>query len=111
DLGSGQTVTALYEIISKNSGEGELFKVKVRYKNPDSDVSQLYEHSGKISQNLTSDFYFTSAVAEACLVINNSKYKGNASLSHAYEIACEYGITSADKSRLEFINILKKLIS
>jgi len=111
DLGSGQTVTALYEIISKNSGEGELFKVKVRYKNPDSDVSQLYEHSGKISQNLTSDFYFASAVAEACLVINNSKYKGNASLSHAYEIACEYGITSADKSRLEFINILKKLIS
>jgi Ca-activated chloride channel family protein len=111
DLGSGQTVTALYEIILKDNDSKNPFNVKVRYKNPDSDKSLLYQHDAKINENLTDDFYFASAVAEACLVINNSQYKGTASLKHAYEMAYEFGGNSSDKSRLEFIQILKKLIS
>ncbi len=111
DLGSGQTVTAMYEIIPKDDSATELFTVKIRYKNPDSDTSLLYQHTGKTSKNLNADYYFASAVAEACLVINNSQYKGDASLNHAYEMAQEYTGSSSDKSKQEFIRILKKLIS
>ncbi|MDD2361439.1 MAG: von Willebrand factor type A domain-containing protein [Oscillospiraceae bacterium] len=109
DLGAGQTVTALYEIVLKNPGAQNLFKVKIRYKNPGSDVSKLYEHTAQISQMLSDDFYFVSAVAEACLVINDSKYKGTASIAHAYETAYEHGNNPDDSSRLGFIKILKNL--
>lgn len=111
ELGAGQTVTALYEIVLKNDDAKDLFKVKVRYKNPDSSKSELYEHTAQISEKLSDDFYFASAVAEACLVINNSKYKGSATLGHAYEMANEFGSNSPDKSRPGFIKILKDLIS
>ena len=109
DLGAGQTVTALYEIVLKENSAKDLFNVKVRYKNPDSDTSQLYEHTARVSEKLSDDFYFVSAVAEACLVINDSKYKGGATLKHAYEMAYEFGSNSSDKSRLGFIQILKRL--
>ncbi len=108
-MGAGQTVTALYEIVLKENSAKDLFNVKVRYKNPDSDTSQLYEHTARVSEKLSDDFYFVSAVAEACLVINDSKYKGGATLKHAYEMAYEFGSNSSDKSRLGFIQILKRL--
>lgn len=110
DLGAGQTVTAIYEIVLRSDTAKDLFKVNVRYKNPNSSKSELYEHTAQISTKLSDDFYFASAVAEACLVINDSKYKGSATLRHAYEMANEFGSSSSDKSRLGFIKILKDLI-
>lgn len=111
DLGAGQTVTAVYEIILKEDAGNGLFNVDVRYKKPNSDVSELYEHTANISEKLSGDYYFVSAVTEACLAINDSQYKGSATLEHAYEIAKEYGSTSSDKYRLGFIEILRKLIN
>ncbi|OGO89437.1 MAG: hypothetical protein A2Y15_05610 [Clostridiales bacterium GWF2_36_10] len=107
DLGASQTVTALYEIVLKQEAVSDLFSVDVRYKLPDENESKLYQHSAQISSELTGDFYFASAVAEACLVINNSKYKGNATLMHAYTNALEYA--NNDSYRLEFVEILNKI--
>ena len=104
DLGAGQTVTAVYELILKKNAKEELFSVKVRYKEPNSQQSQLYEHGAKISTDLTDDFYFVSAVVETCLVINNSEYKGSATIQHAYTLAERYG--KQDKYKIEFANIL-----
>ena len=131
DMGAGHTVTAFYELklreslnnafaeIAQTSEDEsstdpmktELFSVRIRYKMPDSDESNLYEHSAKISTQLGEDFYFAAAVAEACLVINNSKYKANASLSHALEAATEFGAGRNDIYKEEFISILQKLVN
>ncbi len=108
DLGAGQTVTAVYELILKKNAKEELFSVKVRYKEPNSQQSQLYEHGAKISTDLTDDFYFVSAVVETCLVINNSEYKGSATIQHAYTLAERYG--KQDKYKIEFANILARWI-
>jgi len=107
DLGAGQTVTAIYEIVLLGGADKNLFSVDVRYKLPNTDNSLLYEHSAEISDTLGGDFYFISAVAEACLVINNSQYKGSASLEHAYSFASDY--TFNNTSRKEFAEILGKI--
>ncbi len=87
ELGSGHTVTALYEIIpvgvkspyvkkidalkySKKdelSDNSELLTVKFRYKEPDGDTSKLIEHSvldkAVAFENASEDFKFSAAVA------------------------------------------------
>lgn len=107
DMGAGQTVTALYEIVLKENAEADLFNVNVRYKEPNADESSLYEHQAQISSELSNDFYFASAVAEACLAINNSKYKDDATIQHAYDTAKEN--SNNDNYRLEFAEILNKI--
>lgn len=107
DLGAGQTVTALYEIVLKENAVENLFSVSARYKEPNSDESKLYEKTAKINQELNGDFYFASAVVEACLVVNNSQYKSNATIEHAYSMANEY--SNNDSYRKEFAEILNKL--
>jgi len=113
DLGSGHTVTALYEIIpagiksdflesvdklkyqkeknNYNSGSQELMTVKFRYKKPDGDKSSLIEHpvlGESISINKTSDnFRFAAAVAEFGLLLRNSEFKQSSSYDHAWKIA------------------------
>ena len=107
DLGAGQTVTAIYEIVLKEEATNDLFSVKVRYKEIDSDESLLYEHTADISETLTDDYYFAAAVVEACLVVNNSHYKGTASISHAYEAAKE--ASGSDEYKQAFAEILKSI--
>ncbi|PKM63342.1 MAG: hypothetical protein CVU97_00790 [Firmicutes bacterium HGW-Firmicutes-21] len=108
DMGAGHTVTAMYELILKGDITDELFAVKVRYKEPNSDESFLYEHTAQVNTSLPNDFYFAAAVAEACLVINDSKYKGSATLKKAYEAASEY--SNGDIYRQNFVEILKNLV-
>lgn len=107
DMGAGQTVTAMYEITVKDIAAENLFSVKVRYKEPNENESRLYEHTASISKDLNDDFHFASVVAEACLVINNSKYKADASLEHAYNTAKEY--CGEDVYKKEFVEILAKI--
>lgn len=107
DMGAGQTVTAMYEITVKENAAEDLFAVKVRYKEPNADESKLYEHKASISKDLNHDFHFAASVAEACLVINNSEYKGDASLEHAYITSSEY--CGNDAYKKEFAEILSKI--
>ncbi|OGO89435.1 MAG: hypothetical protein A2Y15_05600 [Clostridiales bacterium GWF2_36_10] len=109
DLGAGQTVTALYEIVLKENAASDLFNVDVRYKDPNENESKLYSHTAQISTNLTGDFYFASAVAEACLVINNSKYKGTASLEHTVDTARLY--SNGDIYKENFVKLLESVIN
>ena len=47
DIGSGQQVTALYELILNDAPENDMLKVSVRYKEADEDVSKLIEKEVK----------------------------------------------------------------
>jgi Ca-activated chloride channel homolog len=133
ELGSGHTVTALYEIIpvgvqdtflanvddlkyQKNKGPAgsssntdEILTVKFRYKAPDGDVSKLIEHAVRDKQiplARTSDNYrFATAVAEMGMLLRNSPFKSKASFKNVIELARKAKGTDEEGYRAEFIRL------
>ena len=130
DMGSGHTVTALYEIVpigvkmdlpavdplkyqttTKNIGNvDEWLTVKMRYKEPESEVST--EQSATLTgagAAMGEDFRFASAVAEFGLILRESPYKGNANLDAVIERAS--GALGADPNghRREFVEIARRV--
>ena len=91
ELGAGHTVTAIYEIVPgkseksklkyqavSSSGSTELANIKLRYKKPDSDKSELIELAvtdKNLSWESNSDNYkFSVAVAGFSLILRESKH-------------------------------------
>jgi len=132
ELGSGHTVTAIYEVIPvgvkdefsqsvdplkyqkqlnsvvKNTSD-ELMTIKFRYKKPDGDTSKLIVHSVTAMQSAgprSNNFQFVSAVAEYGMLLRNSSFKQNASFDQAYLLA--KNAIGADKEgyRKEFLQLL-----
>jgi Ca-activated chloride channel homolog len=131
DMGSGHSVTAIYEIVPtgvktnylnnndplkyqqttpKGSSE-ELLTVKIRYKKPDSDKSALIEHPVKnqnINPDLTSEnFRFAASVAEFGLLLRQSEFKGNASYSAVASRAKAALGKDEEGYRAEFVRLAK----
>jgi Ca-activated chloride channel family protein len=137
ELGSGHTVTALYEIIpvgvkddfSKSvdplkyqttgkpvaSNTDEVMTIKLRYKKPDEDVSKLITEVVKNNSfigNATSDnFRFSAAVAEFGLLLRNSEYKQNASYNHVITLAKSARGIDKNGYRAEFIRLVESVTS
>lgn len=133
ELGSGHTVTALYEIIpanvdseflpqegklkyssnaeSKGFGE-ELATVKFRYKKPDGDksteISQIVKNSGLGISLASPDFKFASSVAWFGLVLRDSKLIKNKNLNAVETLAKEGKSRDEDGYRSEFIKLVQK---
>ena len=129
ELGSGHTVTALYEIIltgvesdylksqpdlkytqteTKVNYEDELFTVKFRYKKPDASQSIEMVHVQKTKTSEASeDMNFTSAVALFGMQLRQSKYFNKASISKVIELAENGRGEDKDGYRAEFIRLVK----
>ncbi len=133
ELGSGHTVTALYEIIPVGveseflkidelkyqttkvdpaaSKSKELMTVKFRYKKPDEDVSKLIVHplmDSQIALSKTSDdFRWSASVAAFGMLLRESEYVKNFSYDQVVQMA--QGSKGVDKEgyRIEFINMAK----
>lgn len=133
ELGSGHTVTALYEVIpvgikdtfltkvddlkyqknkndlSKESKTEEILTVKFRYKTPDGDVSKLIEHpvlDRHIAIAGTSDnFRFAASVAEFGMLLRNSDFKATASFSNVVRMAKGAKGIDEEGYRSEFIRM------
>lgn len=134
DLGSGHTVTALYEIIpvgvksdfysvdrlkyqpgidqstvSENSDEW--LTIKLRYKKPDQIKSHLLVHtlSGKpVALNKSgSDFRWSASVAAFGMVLTGSQYAGNWTCDDAIALAERARGEDRQGYRIEFINMMK----
>jgi Ca-activated chloride channel family protein len=131
EIGSGHSVTALYEIIPVGvttdvtvrvpdslryqavrgrpdaSAGPELLFVKVRYKQPEGERSRLLTHAvlDAPSRAATADFQFQTAVAEFGLLLRQSEHRGTASLRHVIEVA--RGAVGADPNgyRAEFVRL------
>lgn len=91
EMGSGQSVTALYEIIppgqeskvdplkyqkpAEVTDSSELANVKVRFKRPNQDSSELLSHSvdSEVSAQCSQNFHFASAVAAFANRLRNSQ--------------------------------------
>lgn len=132
ELGSGHTVTALYEIIPASSNEvvagidnlkyqntqvntnayksNEIMNVKLRYKQPSGDVSKLIEKPvvdkstsfEKSSQN----FRWAACVAAFGMVMRDSEFKGNATLDQALQMAESAKGDDKEGYRTEFIRMI-----
>ena len=121
ELGSGATVTVLYEIVPADGGEtrqlkyqdrvttgsDDLMTVKIRHKMPEGSESILSEYpvSAEITE-MTDDFKFASSVAMFGMILNDSEYKGTTTLDYVIELARQgigndpYGI------RNEFVQLV-----
>lgn len=127
DIGAGHTVTALYEIKFFGDGEdiddlryqsnevknieNELMFVKLRYKEPQSDVSQLIEravHTVKLYEEVSDDYMFATSVAEFGLLLRQSDYRGSANFSHIYESLRDSGKVFEDAYKFEFLQLVAK---
>ncbi|NUO52931.1 MAG: VWA domain-containing protein [Polyangiaceae bacterium] len=80
DLGSGHTVTALYEVVTKKGAtDGDLLTVQLRYKDPDGSESKLIESvaSDTTGDGMSADFRFAAGVAAFGMMLRNSPHKGS----------------------------------
>lgn len=127
EVGAGQQVTVLYELVYANGQEtssglkyqgdrelseaaagDEILTLSVRYKQPDGDVSALEEYPvTETTGENSSDFRFASSVVETVLVINKSEYKGTSDIEHAKEEA--KASAEGNDYRTEFSVIINKL--
>jgi Ca-activated chloride channel family protein len=136
ELGSGHTVTALYEVIpvgvkdtflkkvddlkyqkdntglSKASGNGEIMNIKLRYKQPDADVSKLIEHpvfDTQLAIEATSNnFRFASAIAEFGMLLRSSEFKSTSSFIGVLKLARNAEGEDKEGYRKEFIKLVSK---
>ncbi|HEY3403662.1 MAG TPA: von Willebrand factor type A domain-containing protein [Ohtaekwangia sp.] len=133
ELGSGHTVTALYEIIPAGvdseffridelkyqtttvdpaaSKSKELMTIKLRYKKPDEDVSQLITHplnDENIPLAKTSDnFRWSASVAAFGMLLRESEYVKGFSYDRVAQLAESARGTDKEGYRIEFINMVK----
>jgi Ca-activated chloride channel family protein len=140
EIGAGHTVTALYEIVpagtdatdpassvpavdplkyqaaataqSDSKASQEMVTVKLRYKKPDGDTSQLLERAfvdnGSKFVNAAPDLKFAAAVAQFGMILRDSQYKGKGSLGAVIEWAQEGKGRDAAGYRAGFIEMARK---
>ena len=129
ELGSGHTVTALYEIIptgtesdylkkipnlkytkteTKLNFDDELFTVKFRYKKPDGSKSiEMVHVQNTKTSDASEDMSFASAVALFSMQLRQSKYYNKASVSKVIELAENGRGEDKEGYRAEFIRLVK----
>jgi len=134
ELGSGHTVTALYEVIptdvksdfyqqptelkyTENKAAGtyqnELATVKFRYKNPKEDKSietvQTIENKSTDLKNASADFKFASSVAWFGLKLRDSKLITNKESSHIVDLAKQGIKNDKDGYKAEFVRLVESV--
>ncbi|MDN5204068.1 von Willebrand factor type A domain-containing protein [Fulvivirgaceae bacterium BMA10] len=137
DLGSGHTVTALYEIIpagnesyefiqpvddlkyqqnrinKKTTQSNEIMTLKLRYKQPDGDKSKLLVEAVKdddIELHRTTDnFRFSAAVAQFGMLLRDSEFKGKASYADVISLARSARGDDKEGYRAEFIKMVETM--
>jgi len=133
EMGAGHTVTALYEVIAAgnnteatnwvdplkyqqqtNTGSNtdEVLTVKLRYKQPQSNSSQLLSQvlpwKNQPVTATARDFQMATAVAAFGLLLRNSEYKGQATYDQVLALAGKAKGEDPEGYRAEFIQLVKK---
>ncbi|MEZ6185846.1 MAG: VWA domain-containing protein [Planctomycetota bacterium] len=128
EIGAGHTVTALYEVVPAGAADGEplryqperpggahpgeLLFLKLRYKTPEGDASQLMElpvqDAGQGFQEASEDFRFAAAVAAFGLVLRGSAHAGSASLEQVQAVAQDSLGPDRHGYRAEFLDLVRR---
>lgn len=137
EIGAGHAVTALYELVPAGQAGSEpgvdplkyqqtpatpapvtaapagneVFTLKIRYKQPDGDVSSKLEFptadDGASFAQADPDFKFAAAVAEFGMLLRHSQYAGNATFAGILELAETGRGSDPHGYRAEFINLVR----
>ncbi len=136
ELGSGHTVTALYEIIpagvesdfledaeplkyqaatdnemGNTKFNNELLTIKFRYKAPNKEKSDLITYTVKnetiVFAKASDNFRFAAAVANFAMLLRNSEYKGNSNYTKVLSMANNSIGLDTEGYRKEFITLIK----
>jgi len=129
EIGAGHTVTAIYELIPAGSKEevpgideleyqkstvvksNDLMTLKLRYKKPDANVSQLIKQkvtkSDIVKGNTSNNFNWASSVAEFGLLLRTSKFKSDANYDQVIERARSAKGQDDEGYRAEFIKLVE----
>ncbi len=130
ELGAGTTVTALYEIVPGNAStevplkyqqqenrtsaalSNELLTVKLRYKAPQADKSQLMTNTVKDAplrwEKAPRDFRFAAAVANFGMQLRDSKHRGNWSFEDVITQARSSQGDDMESYRQNFVNLARQ---
>jgi Ca-activated chloride channel family protein len=134
EIGAGHTVTALYELVpvgvafeapgvdplryqqttqtTAAASSDELLNLKLRYKAPDSDVSQLIEtrvaDTNRGWQEASADFKFAASVAGFGMVLRKSANVGAFTLQDVLNLAVQGVGDDTSGYRREFVELVKK---
>jgi Ca-activated chloride channel family protein len=94
------------------SSSSEMLTVKLRYKKPEGDKSELIERAvtddGAEFAKASPDFKFATAVAEFGMILRDSEHKGNGTLGAVLEWAQEGKGGDANGYRAGFIELVRK---
>jgi Ca-activated chloride channel family protein len=129
DIGAGHRITALYEIVpvggkgrvdplrygspqASAGKKGEIANVRLRYKKPDSDTSQLLEYPvAKASlvgaQQMSADFRFAASVAAFGQILRGGKHVGRYSYNDVAALAKGAYGDDGEGYRREFVSLVK----
>ena len=134
ELGAGHTVTALYEVIPYGSKEEipgtdelkyqnnkispkafknkEILTLKLRYKEPSAEKSQLIVHplldDSVVLARTSDNFKFSAAVAAFGMMLRDSEFKGDASYESVLELARDGKGEDRFGYRAEFIQLVER---
>ena len=94
------------------TASSEMLTVKLRFKKPDGDKSELIERAlsdeGKEFARAPQDLKFAAAVAEFGMILRDSEHKGNGTLGAVLEWAQESKGSDANGYRAGFFELLRK---
>jgi Ca-activated chloride channel homolog len=128
DVGSGHTVTALYEVIPlraatpalhlkyqqpprpRKAAKGELLTVSVRYKKPMGSRSSLISLpvvDQQTPREPSAEFHFAASVAAFGMLLRGSPYIGQATFDSVLESAMACKGRDSQGYRAEFIELVK----
>jgi Ca-activated chloride channel family protein len=131
EIGAGHRVTALYEVVpvgKKGSvdplryappagaelsrARNELAFVRLRYKKPDADTSELLEYpiaKGSVAtlERLSPDFRFAASVAAFGQLLRGGKYVGNFGYKDVEQLARGAVGEDSEGYRREFVSLVK----
>ncbi len=132
EMGSGHTVTALYEIIPvgvKSSFAGlvdnlkyqtvpkseityqgnEMLTIKLRYKKPDQNTSKSIQKIvvDNVKTKTSHNFRFAAAVAEFGMLLRESEFKQNSSYEQVIELASSALGNDKEGYRSEFLKLAR----
>jgi Ca-activated chloride channel family protein len=112
EIGSGQSVTALYEIVpNAGAGRGRIGTLRLRYKDPGAATSKeliaAVADDGKSAWDASPDTQFAAAVAEMGMLLRDSPHKGRASWADVAALARATRGEDLDGTRGELLKLVE----
>jgi Ca-activated chloride channel family protein len=108
EVGSGHSVTALYEIKVQGEDVQDLGEVRIRFENVASGEVEEIKAPLVIGNTLAADLKFIASVAEFAEILRGSYWAKEGSLLDVLELAEE---TARGEGQLEFVGLVKDTIA